>query len=172
MYKALDKHEATDPEMETGSSESDQITGTPAKDRAVPIHELILSVLSINLSNKDNSRYTSTGQVYTNLNIQEPSNVEISFEQIKYVNIFAILCCWCFPITGIVSIIFAHLTKKHYNLGDLVKAKRYLKKAEWLLLLTFFFGLTLIGTFFAFMEAYWFKSHSSAPTGIFHTRSV
>lgn len=77
--------------------------------------------------------------INTSMTVQEQS-ILITSDHIKYINLFSILCCWCFPITGIVGIFFARLTKKYYNTRDLVNAKKYLKRSEWALVLTFFFG--------------------------------
>jgi len=95
--------------------------------------------------------------INTSLTIQEP-NIELTSDHVKYINLFSILCCWCFPITGILSIIYARLTTKYYNKRDLNKAKKYLKCSEWMLIATFFFGFTLIAVGFAFMEHFFFKS--------------
>jgi hypothetical protein len=95
--------------------------------------------------------------INTSLTIQEP-NIEITSDHIKYINLFSILCCWCFPITGIIGIVFARLTEKYYKLRDLNKAKKYLKRSEWMLIATFFFGFTLIAIGFAIMEHFLFKS--------------
>lgn len=77
--------------------------------------------------------------INTNLTIQEP-NIEITSDHIKYINLFSILCCWCFPITGLMSVFYSRMTKKYYNMRDLVNAKKYLKRSEWTLIATFFFG--------------------------------
>lgn len=171
------------------------VTKAPSIDRSVPSHqhqsaqqpqppatqspsELILSISSMDLSHNDKPLFTrdSQGNVYTNLNIQENNNnspqVSITHDHVKYINLFAILCCWCFPITGLLTIFFARKTRHFFDDNDLIRAKWYLNRAEWMLLLTFFFGLTIIATVFAFLEAYWFKSHSSVPAGVFHSRSL
>ena len=116
-------------------------------------------------SNQDNS-YTSTTSslIYTNYNQQQQqhqtANVQppplvneyenndddddddtnITKDHIKYINLFSILCCWCFPITGLIGIFYSMLTRKYYKQRDLRKAKKYLRKAEWSLILTFLFG--------------------------------
>jgi hypothetical protein len=114
-------------------------------------------------SNQDNS-YTSTTSslIYTNYNqqqqqqqhqianIQPPlvneyenddeDDANITKDHIKYINLFSILCCWCFPITGLIGIFYSMLTRKYYKQRDLRKAKKYLRKAEWSLILTFLFG--------------------------------
>ena len=77
--------------------------------------------------------------INTSMTIQEQS-ILITSDHIKYINLFNILCCWCFPFTGIPGIFFARLTKNYYNTRDLVNAKKYLKRSEWALILTFFFG--------------------------------
>ena len=94
-------------------------------------------------------------RINTSLAIEEP-NIEITYDHVKYINIFSILFCWCFPFTGIVSIIYARLTAKHYKLRDLNKASAYLKRSEWMLIATFFFGFTLISIFFTYMQHYVF----------------
>jgi hypothetical protein len=105
--------------------------------------------------------------INTNMAIQEP-NLDISQSHVKYVNIFSILCCWCFPLTGIFSIIYARMTKKYYNTRDLVNAKKYLGKSEWCLILTFFFGFTLIAILFCVLEFYWFKTGALSKTHAYH----
>lgn len=100
---------------------------------------------SLNDESKSNKSLVSREQngdivINTNLTIQEP-NIEITSDHIKYINLFSILCCWCFPITGIMSIIYSQMTKKYYDARDLVNAKKYLKRSEWTLIATFFFGL-------------------------------
>lgn len=128
------------------------------------------------LSRNDNSVNTSivTEQVNggvrinTNLAIDEP-NVEITYDHVKYINIVAMLCCWCFPFTGIASIVYARLTSKYYTARDLTKAKFYLKRSEWMLIVTFFFGLTLFALGVAFFQDYVFSDmkirHSSFFSG-------
>lgn len=69
---------------------------------------------------------------------------------------FSLLCCWCFPFTGILSVIYARLTAKYYNMRDLKKAKRYLKYSEWMLIATFFMGFTLAACGFAYLQHYVF----------------
>lgn len=95
-------------------------------------------------------------RINTSIAIGEP-NIEITYDHVKYINIFSILCCWCFPITGILSVIYARITAKYYNMRDLDKAKKYLKFAEWLLIATFFFGFTLIAIGFACLQHYVFS---------------
>lgn len=89
------------------------------------------------------------------------NSLEISYDHVKYINVFSLLCCWCFPFTGIISVIYARLTSKYFKMRDLTRAKRYLEKSEWMLILTFFFGFTLIALGFCFLEYYWFKSDPS-----------
>lgn len=137
------------------------------------------SLSSLNLSSNNSLVQRDTNGnviINTNLTIQEP-NIDFNSDHVKYINLFSILCCWCFPITGIISIIFARLTKKYYDLRDIAKAKKYLNRAEWMLILTFFFGCTLIAIAFAMMEAFWLKTGSNNSNlrvdgGIFHTRSL
>ena len=110
--------------------------------------------------------------INTNLTLEEP-HIDITYDHVRYVNIFSLLCCWCFPITGIASIIYSRLTKKFYNMRDMQQAKKYLNRAEWLLMLTFFFGLSLLALGFAFLESNIFKSvshnrSSSSSVRLFH----
>ena len=107
--------------------------------------------------------------INTNLTMEEPY-IDITYDHVRYVNIFSLLCCWCFPITGIASIVFSRLTKKYYNMRNMQQAKKYLNRAEWLLMLTFFFGLTLLALIFAFLESSIFKSasHSRSTTTSVH----
>lgn len=122
-------------------------------------------------SNHDNSLITQQNngavRINTNLVIQEP-NIEITYEHVKYINIFSLLCCWCFPFTGILSIIFARLTKKYYKLRDLTKAKRYLNRSEWMLIATLFFGLTIIAIFFAWLQHNYFSDLNVIRSGRFY----
>lgn len=85
------------------------------------------------------------------------SSQDLSYSHIKYINMFSIICCWCFPFTGIFSIVYARLAKKYYSHRDQAQAKKYLSKSEWLLILTFFFGLTIIAISLAFLDAYYVK---------------
>ena len=132
-------------------------------NRSVPSHNMNHSNNSLNIS-PDNTimQRDIHGNVIinTSMAIQEP-NLDISYDHVKYINLFSILCCWCFPITGIISIVYARLTKKFFNRRDLVKAKKYLDKSEWFLILTFFFGFTLISIGFCLLEFYWFKNDTS-----------
>lgn len=155
------------------------------------MRELVLSVSSINLSNnggggESNNREDPKsiqlltrdlhGNVYTNLNFADADSdaeaasreLVITPDHVKYVNLFSILCCWCFPLTGLLSIFFARKTKRYYDANEMIRAKWYLNRAEWMLLLTFFFGLTLIATGFALFEVFWFNSHHTKPAGIYH----
>jgi hypothetical protein len=95
-------------------------------------------------------------RINTSVAIGEPS-IEITYDHVKYINIFSILCCWCFPLTGILSVIYARMTAKYYNMRDLNKAKKYLKRSEGLLIATFFFGFTLIAIGFACLQHYFFS---------------
>lgn len=177
----------TKPEAKRASSVDRSV---PNGERTPP-RELVLSVSSINLSSSDAHptnygahekslslyRSDANGNVYTNLNIQEAAtepraqavHLNITPDHVKYINLFAILCCWCFPITGVLSIIFARKTKRYYEANEMIRAKWYLNRAEWMLLLTFFFGLTLIATGFALFEVFWFKTRQSSPHGIFRS---
>ena len=98
--------------------------------------------------------------INTSLTIQEP-NVDMTRDHVKYINLFSMLCCWCFPLTGLISIMYARMTKKYFEKRDLIKAQRYLKRAEWMLIATFFFGFTLIAIGFAVLEHYLFKGGKS-----------
>lgn len=169
---------------EKRASSVDRSVPSGGVERSIP-HELVLSVSSINMSateqaDKSLSLFTrdAQGNVYTNLNVQEAAEegtrtvqqqLAITDDHVKYVNLFAILCCWCFPITGILSIIFARKTRRYYDANEMMRAKWYLNRAEWMLLLTFFFGLTLIATGFALLEIFWFNKQQSLPHGVFHS---
>jgi hypothetical protein len=144
--------------------------------RSVP-SQSNLSFNSINISNPSLVQRDSNGNTFinTNLTIDEP-NIEIDYDHVKYVNMFSIICCWCFPITGIISIIFSRWAKKYFELRDMVNAKKYLKRSEWLLLMTFFFGFTLLALAFALLEAYLFRNSNDETnsrvlfhTGIYHS---
>jgi hypothetical protein len=100
--------------------------------------------------------------IHTQLSIDE-ENIAITYDHVKYINIFSILCCWCFPFSGLVGIYYSRLTKKYYNMRDMQRAKKFLNRAEWLLMLTFFFGLTLIAIGFACLESTVFKSSTADP---------
>lgn len=88
---------------------------------------------------------------------QQETNIEVTYEHVKYINMFSLLCCWCFPFTGILSVIYARLTAKYYNMRDLKKAQRYLKYSEWMLIATFFMGFTIIACVFAYIQHYVFS---------------
>lgn len=111
--------------------------------------------------------------INTQLTVEEP-DVQFDYEHFKYVSLFSILCWWCFPITGIASIVYSNMAKKCYTIRDMVKAKKYLKRSECLLLITFFFGFMLIALGFACFEAYLFRnsddndSNALMRSGIFH----
>ena len=110
--------------------------------------------------------------INTQIAMDEP-HVEIDYDQFKYINIFSILCCWCFPFTGIFSIVFARMATNYYRTRDLVRAKKYLKKSEWMLILTFFFGFTFIAIGFAFIEAMFFKTNpNQVSKALFQTRAL
>lgn len=99
-------------------------------------------------------------RINTSFAVQEPT-VQITYDHVKYINIFSLLCCWCFPFTGIFSVIYARITAKYYNMRDLDKAKKYLKMSEWFLIATFFFGFTLIAAGFAYMQHVYFTELKS-----------
>jgi len=137
-----------------------QLTDEQSVTRSVPTRSSLLDDSSGNDELQSNNSLVSREQngdivINTNLTIQEP-NIEITSDHIKYINLFSMLCCWCFPITGIISIIYSRMTKRYYNSRDLVNAKKYLKRSEWSLIATFFFGFTLLAVGFAFLEAYLF----------------
>jgi hypothetical protein len=133
--------------------------------RSVPTHNRSLNSLNLSPDNSIMQR-DMRGNVFinTNMAVSEPNNLDISYDHVKYINIFSILCCWCFPITGILSIVYARLTKKYFNSRDLTRAKKYLDRSEWFLILTFFFGFTLISIGFCILEFYWFKIDTSKRT--------
>lgn len=106
--------------------------------------------------------------INTTMTVQEQS-ILITNDHIKYINLFNILCCWCFPFTGIPGIFFARLTKNYYNTRDLVNAKKYLKRSEWALILTFFFGFTLIAIGFAILETYLFRDERVDHSTFYHS---
>lgn len=130
--------------------------------RSVPVNEQDPSLASLNLSSNSLVQRDQSGNVIinTNLAIQEPSS-EFNSDHVKYINLVSLLCCWCFPLTGLLGIFFARKTKNYYENRDLNRAKKYLNRAEWMLILTFFFGCTLIAILFAVMEFYWFKVSSN-----------
>lgn len=114
---------------------------------------------SFDKSFNNNSLVQQTNEgvrINTSLTIQEP-NIEITSEHVKYINLFSFLCCWCFPFTGIIGIIYARLTSKYYKLRDLSKAKKFLKRSEWMLIATFFFGFTIISLVFSYLQHYYFS---------------
>lgn len=123
--------------------------------RSVPIVESRDLNKSDSFNEKHNNslvQQTNYGtRINTSLTIQEP-NIDITYEHVKYANLFSILCCWCFPFTGILGIIYARLTAKYYNSRDLDKARKYLKRSEWMLIATFFMGFTIIAIGFAYMQ--------------------
>merc|ERR1712127_113361 len=82
----------------------------------------------------------------------------INNDHVKYINLFSVLCCWCFPITGCAAIIFSRKTRRYYDQQDMQRAKKYLVKSEWMLILTIFFGCTIVGLLFGFFETYLFKT--------------
>ncbi|CAF0763446.1 unnamed protein product [Brachionus calyciflorus] len=160
---------------------SDNISGQDCQSgRSVPNHELDPSLASLNLSSSSLVQRDANGNIIinTSLAIQEPCS-DFNSDHVKYINLFSILCCWCFPITGILGIFFARLTKKYYEMRDIAKAKKNLNRAEWMLMLTFFFGCTIIAVLFALMEFYWFKTGPNSESvnrrisgNIFHARSL
>ena len=102
---------------------------------------------------------TNEGQVLhinTSILINE-DYVNIKYDHVNSLSLIAILCCWCFPFTGIPALIYTYLMKKYYKMQNMALAKRYLNKAEKLVLITFFFGFTLIAIFFAILQVYFFN---------------
>jgi hypothetical protein len=106
-----------------------------------------------------------------------PAADDITPESIKYLNFFSFLCCWCFPFTGILAVIYSRLTKQYFETRDMPRAKKYMNKTEWFLLLTVFFGLVTIGLILAYFETFRFKVQDKYPNSIFshpiiHKRSL
>lgn len=148
--------------------------------RSVPTNEQDPSLASLNLSSNSMVQRDHTGNliINTSLAIQEPSS-EFNSDHVKYINLVSVICCWCFPLTGLLSIFFARKTKNYFENRDLIRAKKYLNRAEWMLILTFFFGCTLIAILFALMEFYWFKGNQDKMSAnriitgaLFHKRSL
>ncbi|RNA21710.1 hypothetical protein BpHYR1_004785 [Brachionus plicatilis] len=148
--------------------------------RSVPTNDRDPSLASLNLSSNSLVQRDQTGNVIinTSLAIQEPSS-EFNSDHVKYINLVSVICCWCFPLTGLLGIFFARKTKRYFENRDLNRAKKYLNRAEWMLILTFFFGCTLIAILFALMEFYWFKAGSDKVSvnrhlsgTLFHKRSL
>jgi hypothetical protein len=97
------------------------------------------------------------------------SYVDLKAENIKYVNFMIWAFFWCFPFTGIPALIYSHLMRKYYRLHDMQKAKKYLEKAERLILVTFVIGFTLVALLFAILQAYVFNVHVSPIVNSTHT---
>lgn len=153
------------------------LTSTDAQSigRSVPSHNNYQSFTTLNNSSSSSLvRRDDNGNVLinTSLTIEEP-NLDINYDHIKYVNLFGILCCWCFPFTGIFAVIFSRLTKMHYIKREMGKARKYLNRAEWMLMLTFFFGFTLIAIGFAVLESFYLRTadHRSSEL-VYHARSL
>lgn len=131
------------------------------------------SVPTINPNNQSissASSSTASSIVQTNTNGQVQINtsqmmneeyIDIKPDHVKYISLIAILCCWCFPCTGIPAIIYSRLLNKFYTMHDMVRAKNYLLKSERFVLATFFFGFTLIALIFAVLEVYLFNPVST-----------
>lgn len=97
------------------------------------------------------------------------SYVDLRPDNIKYINFMIWAFFWCFPLTGIPALIYSHLMRKYYRLHDMQKAKKYLEKAERLILITFIIGFTLVALLFAVLQAYVFNAHVSPIVNITHT---
>lgn len=129
-----------------------------------PVPAILMTNDDLNGTSSDSSnnnslvtQQTNGGvRINTSVAIGEPT-IQITYDHVKYINIFSLLCCWCFPITGILSVIYARITAKYYNMRDLDKARKYLKRSEYLLIATFFFGFTLIAIGFACLQHYFFS---------------
>ena len=91
----------------------------------------------------NNNNRIQTRDLIPNGEDNNDDDTEITKDHIKYINLFSILCCWCFPITGLIGIFYAILTRKYYNKSDLRQAKKFLRKSEWCLILTFLFGMLI-----------------------------
>ena len=121
--------------------------------RSVPSQSMSYSYVSSNNSLvqvESNQEVT----INTNLTMIQDANIDITYDHIKYINLFSILCCWCFPISGLVSIYFSRMAKQYFKKRDHEKTKKYLKRSEWMLIMTFLFGFTLLAIGFAFFKIY------------------
>lgn len=127
-------------------------------NQSVPNNALNNSVASSASSDPPILLQTQGGHLQINTSmLVHDDYVDIKYEHVKYLNLVAILCCWCFPFTGIPALIYTFLMKKFYRMHDMILAKRYLLKAEKLVLMTFFFGFTFIAILFAVMQVYYFN---------------
>ena len=167
-YQKLDCESMTDS-ITTSSSTGDHQSDT----RSVP------GQLNSSCSSNDQPSNNSLVQrdangkclINTNLTVQEPT-IDINNDHVKFVNLFSILCCWCFPITGIISIIFSRSARKFYDMRDMAKAKKYLVRSEWMLIITIFFGCTIIGLVFGLLESFMFKNDGEVlQRGVYHRKS-
>ena len=84
-------------------------------------------------------------------------NDDLDYGHISFIGMFAMLYCWCFPITGIFSIIYSKLAKKHYNERNMVQAKKYLSRSQLFLVITCIGGFSLIVLGFALLDFFYFR---------------
>jgi hypothetical protein len=83
--------------------------------------------------------------------------INISYDNLKLLNLFTYLCCFCFPVTGILSIVYSSLAKKYYKLHNWRKTRDYLKKTEYTLLFTLMLGIMSFSFIFLVFEYYIFN---------------
>jgi hypothetical protein len=92
-----------------------------------------------------------------NVHDNDEEDSRLSADHFKYLNIVTLMCWWCCPLTGVFAVIYSTLARKHFKQGHLDQARRQLGMAEWLLIITFFFGFTLLAIGFAYLETVMFK---------------
>lgn len=120
-----------------------------------------------NLSTKSTCASSTTSLVKTNRDgyieintntMLNEEHIDIKYEDVKYLSIVIMLFCWCFPCTGLPALIYSRLMHKYYKLREMAIAKKYLKKAEKFLMLTFIFGLSLLAILFAILQGHFFNN--------------
>lgn len=82
---------------------------------------------------------------------------DLDYGHIKLVGMFAMLYCWCFPLTGIFSVIYAKLAKRQYDERNMAQAKKYLSRSQLLLFVTFVGGFLLIVLGFALLDFFYLR---------------
>jgi hypothetical protein len=112
-----------------------------------------ISVSSLNISSAS-SKSTISNNITV---IVQETSMDRTGAQIKFVSILSVLCCICFPITGIWSIFYSRKTRDLYELHEIVKARVSLSKTEYTLVVTIFLGVISLSIGLLLIELYFIR---------------
>jgi hypothetical protein len=133
------------PEMETSNN---------------PGRQYSISSLNVSSLSSKSSLSASTSIASSNFTVVvQDATIDTTREHIKFMGVFSLLCCWCFPFTGLASIFYTRRTRLFYKSQDFVRARQALNTSEWLMLATVCFGVLSLSFGLLLLEVYVFHAN-------------